>query len=241
MVPERIQQYLRLVVARAREPVPVGGFVLYLHPTDRHPFLNYAIPSPDATEWDGAELIRVARAHDRVPRLEYLERCFPSVEASLSEHGFRLESRLRLMTCSADSISARPLEVQIRRVESGSPLVGPMLTVTRAAFGQGAPNDSAIAEWDGRAVAALKGEEVLGSAGWTTVIDEMSEIVGVAVAEHARRSGIGYALTVAAAREAFADGAALALLTPGSDTTARVYARAGFHDTTTMLHLRHEQ
>jgi GNAT superfamily N-acetyltransferase len=116
-----------------------------------------------------------------------------------------------------------------------------MLTVTRAAFGEGPPGDSQVAGWDGRAVAALAGDELLGSAGWTRVINEMSEIVGVAVAEHARRRGIGAALTVAATREAFTEGASLALLTPGSDATARVYARAGFHDATTMLHLRYER
>jgi hypothetical protein len=42
-----------------------------------------------------------------------------------------------------------------------------------------------------------------------------------------------------AARGAFADGASMALLTPGSDPTARVYERVGFRQTTTMVHLRH--
>jgi predicted GNAT family acetyltransferase len=70
------------------------------------------------------------------------------------------------------------------------------------------------------------------------VIDGMSEIGGVAVAEAARRRGIGAALTVAASRGAFDDGASMVLLTPGDDATARVYERAGFRDATTMLHLR---
>jgi GNAT superfamily N-acetyltransferase len=241
MVPERIQQYLRSVIAPEREPIPAGGFVLYLHPTDRHPFPNYAIPSRGATDWDGAELIRVALMYGRVPRLEYLESCFPSVAALLSQQGFRLESRLRLMTCSADAISAPPMEIEIQRVAAGSPLVRAMLTVTRGAFGEEPQDESEVAGWDGRAVAALMGDELVGGASWTAVIDEMREVVGVAVADRARRRGIGTALTVAAAREAFAEGASLVLLTPGSDATARMYARTGFQDATTMLHLRYDQ
>jgi GNAT superfamily N-acetyltransferase len=71
------------------------------------------------------------------------------------------------------------------------------------------------------------------------VIDKMSEVVGIGVAEPARRQGIGAALSAAAARAAFSEGASVALLTPGDDNTARVYERAGFRDATTMLHLRH--
>jgi predicted GNAT family acetyltransferase len=241
MVPERIQQYLRSVVAREREPNPAGGFVLYLHPTDPHPFLNYAIPSQGATDWDATELIRVAQMYNRVPRLEYLESCFPSLAAALSAQGFGLEARHRLMTCSADAINASPMEFEIQRVAADSALVPAMLTVTRGAFGEGPPDDSELAGWDGRAVAALVGGEVVGGARWTAVIDEMSEIAGVGVAYNARRRGIGAALTAAAARGAFAEGASLVLLTPGSDATARVYARAGFQDATTMLHLRYEK
>ena len=42
MFSARIQRYLRSVVASEREPVPAGAFVLYVHPTDPHPFLKYA-------------------------------------------------------------------------------------------------------------------------------------------------------------------------------------------------------
>jgi predicted GNAT family acetyltransferase len=227
------------VVAREREPIPAGGFVLYVHPTDHHPFLNYAIPVEDATEGDGIALIRAARERGLVPRLEYLDSIFPWVEEALSASGFTRESRLRLMTCSPDTLSTQAADVELRRVEAGSPLVGPMLSVTRDAFGDGPPSDELIAHWKGQTVAALQYGQIVGSASWTTVIDGMSEIGGVAVAEGARRQGIGRALTVAAARRAFTDGASMALLTPGDDVTARVYERAGFRDATTMLHLRH--
>jgi ribosomal protein S18 acetylase RimI-like enzyme len=238
MLPTHIQQYLRSVVARGREPIPAGAFVLYVHPTNPHPYLNYAIPLAGATGGDGAELIRAARSRELVPRLEYLESCFPWVEESLSASGFTREGRLPVMTCSADTLGRQATDVELVLVEPGSSLVRPMLTVTGAAFGDPPPEDQEVAQWRGRTIAALRDGEVVGSASWTTVIDDMSEIAGVAVAEHARRRGIGSALTVAATRRAFAEGATLALLTPGSDDSERIYERAGFRSVTSMLHLR---
>lgn len=226
------------MVSREREPVPAGAFVLYVHPTETHPFMNYAIPVAGASGGDGAKLIRTASARGLVPRLEYLESCFPWVEESLSADGFTREGRLPVMTCSPDTLAEQTSDVELALVEPGSQLVGPMLTVTRAAFGEPPPDEGYVAGWSGSTVAALADGEVIGSASWTPVIDGLSEIAGVAVAEHARRRGIGAALTIAATRHAFADGASMALLTPGSDASARVYERAGFRIVTPMLHLR---
>jgi hypothetical protein len=47
-------------------------------------------------------------------------------------------------------------------------------------------------------------------------------------------------LTAAASAHAFADGADLAILTPGDEPTARVYARVGFTPVATMVHMRLE-
>jgi GNAT superfamily N-acetyltransferase len=240
MLAPRIQQYLRSVVEREREPVAAGAFVLYVHPTSAHPYLNYAIPLPDAHADDGATLVEVARERGLVPRLEYLDGCFPWVEESLAATGFTREARLRLMTCRPAELMACDARVDLVRVEPASELVRPMLTVRHGAFGEPAPSDDEVEGWDGRAVAAVSGGSVLGAAGWTAVIDGMSEIVGVGVAENARGQGVGAALTAAATRCAFAEGASLALLTPGDDNTARVYERAGFKDTTTMIHLSRE-
>jgi GNAT superfamily N-acetyltransferase len=235
-VDSRIQSYLRSVVAAGREAVPAGAFVLYVNPFSDHPYRNYAIPAEGALDGDGEAL--VAAAHDRglVPRLEFIEPCFPWVEAALAPAGFQVEGRLRVMTCSQALDCDSPAEIVL--VEPGSPLVRPALTATRAAFGEGPPADAEVEAYEGRIVAALVDGEVVGGAGWTSVLDGMSEIVGVGVLEEHRRRGIAGALTAAATRAAFAEGATLALLTPGDDDTARVYERAGFADATTMLHLR---
>lgn len=234
----RIQEYLRSVVEREREPVRAGAFVIYVHATSSHPYLNYAIPAADAKRDDGSELIRTASERGLVPRLEYVEESFPWVEGALKQSGFVLEGRLRLMTCTPDTVASLDPPCELHRVAPGSELVRPMLTVTAAAFGDGPPDDAAVARWNRNTVVAVRGGEVLGSASWTTVIDGISEIAGVAVGEQERRQGIGPSLSVAATRAAFADGASLAMLTPGHEGSARVYERAGYSDLSTMLHLR---
>ena len=234
----RIQRYLRAVVESTREPVPAGAFVLYVHPRSEHPFANYAIPADGAGIDNGAALVAAARERGLVPRLEYIEPCFPSVAQALAPAGFSREGRLRLMTCTAFNALQVPPGVELADVGLRSPLVAATLTATNAAFGDGPPSDADVAAWPGRGVAALVDGQVVGGASWTAIIDGITEIAGVGVIETMRRKGIGGALTAAAVRSAFEAGATLAILTPGDDRTARVYQRAGFIDTTTMLHLR---
>jgi GNAT superfamily N-acetyltransferase len=234
----RIQRYLRAVVERTREPVPAGAFVLYVHPSSRHPFANYAIPADGAGIDDGAALVAAARGRGLVPRLEYIEPCFPALEQALEPAGFTREGRLRLMSCTALNPVDAPPGVDLVEVGLRSPLVADTLRATNAAFGDGPPSDADVAAWPGRCVAALVDGHVVGAASWTAIIDGFTEIAGVGVIETMRRKGIGGAVTAAAVRAAFEAGATLAILTPGDEETARVYQRAGFTDTTTMLHLR---
>ncbi len=234
----RIQRYLRAVVESTREPVPAGAFVLYVHPHSAHPFANYAIPADGAEIDDGAALVAAARDRGLVPRLEYIEPCFPSVEKALASRGFTREGRLRLMTAAALNPPEAPAGVELADVDLRSPLAAATLAATHAAFGDSPPSAADVAGWPGRGVAALVDGQVVGGASWTPVIDGITEIAGVGVIETMRRRGIGGALTAAAVRAAFDAGATLAILTPGDDETARVYERVGFSDTTAMLHLR---
>ena len=56
-------------------------------------------------------------------------------------------------------------------------------------------------------------------------------IFGVGVVEHARRRGIGAALTSWLLEDAFSAGAELAHLNPDTEEAARLYARMGFVET----------
>jgi predicted GNAT family acetyltransferase len=77
---------------------------------------------------------------------------------------------------------------------------------------------------------------VVAAAGWSRMIAGVSEIVGVATAEPFRRRGLAGALTAAAARAAFDEGAEICVLSPGDETAMRVYERAGFSRVATMPH-----
>lgn len=231
----RVQDYLRAVLAVKREAVPAGAFVFYVHPTSAHTYLNYAVPLPDAERGDGRELIAVAHARERQPRLEYIEECFPWVAGALAADGFVLESRLALMACAPERCREPHVEAELRPVAAD--LVGPMLVVQTMAFGDPPPTRDAVAGWRGDAVVALVDGQVVGAAQFTQVSDGVTEIGGVAVAQAYRRRGLGAALTAAATRAAGEHGAELAVLTPGDDDAGRVYERVGFATAATMIHL----
>jgi ribosomal protein S18 acetylase RimI-like enzyme len=229
----RIQRYLRAVIGLEREPVAAGAFTLYVHPTEDHPFLNYAIPDEGAEPDDGAALTAAARERGLVPRIEAVEHEAPWVR---DLPGFELEGDLRLMTCQEPIELESTAELVV--VQRGSKYVAPLLRGVMEAFGENEPSQERIDNFRGRAVAALVDGEVVGGASWTRVLDGMTEIAGIGVREPFRCQGIAGALTSAATRQGLAEGARLAVLSPGHEGAARVYERAGFADASRIIHLR---
>ena len=138
------------------------------------------------------------------------------------------------MTCGPD-------ELVVPAADVPGLVVGPVgdadlrdaARVQRAAFGQAPPRRES---YGGGAVLARVGGAPAAVAAWTAVVDGTSEVAGVATAEAWRRRGLAGVVTAAVARAAFAAGARLCLLSPGNDEAQRVYARAGFRGTATMLH-----
>ena len=175
---------------------------------------------------------------ERLPRLEWVEEAAAGNGRTRSSAGMRLELR------AADDLRAggagRVAADRRRRRGLGS-------RPRRRARGREPPASSARARFDdrgasadrprgggGAVVARIDGPAVA-AAGWTPVVHGVSEIVGVATAEAAPRRLAGV-VTAAAARGAFAAGAALCVLSPGDDAAQRVYARAGFALAATILH-----
>jgi predicted GNAT family acetyltransferase len=230
---ERIQRYLRDRVAAEREAVPAGAFTLYVHPTEDHPFLNYAIPNEGAEPDDGSALVAAARERGLMPRVEAVQPCAPWVR---DLPGFEVEDELRLMATEAPV--AQESEAEIVVVRKGSPHVAGLLRAQMAAFDEPPPTDERIERWDGRSVAALVDGEVVGGASWTLVLDGMTEVAGIGVLEAYRRRGIAGALTSAATQQGFAEGASMAVLVPGHEGAARVYERAGYANASRMIHVR---
>jgi len=238
-----LQAFLRTSAQRGRKVLRAAPFTVTIHPDDALRFLNYAIPDDGARpDPDAIAALRDAfRVHERLPRLEWIEEAAPAVAAALAGAGMVEELRTPLMTCGPD-------ELVVPAADVPGLVVGPVgdadlrdaARVQRAAFGQ-APLAADEPPYDSRrggggAVLARVRGAPASIAVWTAVVDGTSEVAGVATAEAWRRRGLAGVVTAAAARAAFAAGARLCLLSPGNDEAQRVYARAGFRGTATMLH-----
>jgi ribosomal protein S18 acetylase RimI-like enzyme len=244
-----VQRYLRAVAADGRQVLCTGPFDVFLDHDSDHPFSNYAIPRNDAepSEEAVAEIVAVMQGAARMPRLEFLPATAPAAERALLEWGFSEELRTPLMTCSAkgladynipDGVIIQPLGPDAEREQ-----VDGLLRALALAFGEvfdPATTDSASARLLRRtAVVAYADEEIAGGGMCLDVLEGVVELVGIGVMDDYRERGIGAAVTGELARLAFENGATTAFLTPGAESTARIYERAGFERTDEMLHLVH--
>jgi ribosomal protein S18 acetylase RimI-like enzyme len=238
-----LQAFLRTSAGRGRRVERVGPFTVTIHHDDPLKFVNYAIPDDGARPEPAAiEALRAAfRAHDRLPRLEWIEEAAPDVAAALAAAGMAEELRTPLMACTEADLAALGADVPGLTVAPvGDADLRDSGNVQRVAFAVAPlaadepPSDPRRAG-GGSVLARVDGEPVA-AATWTAVVDGTSEVAGVATAERWRRRGLAGAVTAAAAREAFAAGARLCVLSPGGDEAQRVYARAGFRRAATMLH-----
>jgi ribosomal protein S18 acetylase RimI-like enzyme len=247
-VDARIQAYLRDAAARSRETARIGPFLATFDPTSDNRFLNYAIPDDDAQP-SAAEVQALIEAYlrrDLRPRLEYLPSTAPGVEAAVRAAGFEAEGRLPLMIRTSDRIVDPP---RLEGVELLTPSTDEELRGATAAqseaFG-GPPLSGANADRmratiasGGIAIAAreLATGTIVGAGVCTPPADEVTELAGIGVQTAYRRRGIAGALTARLAQQAFAAGVTTAFLTPGDDGAGRVYERAGFEQTSLMLHI----
>jgi ribosomal protein S18 acetylase RimI-like enzyme len=238
-----LQAFLRTSAARGRRVVRVAPFTVTMHPHDPLRFLNYAIPD-DGARPDAAAVAALRDAFlaaGRRPRLEWIEEAAPEVADALAAAGMAEELRTPLMTCSPSALVAAAAAVDGLVVgAAGDGDLHDLARVQRAAFGEAPlladepPSDPR--RGGGGAVLARVAGEPVAVAAWTAVVDGCSEVAGVATAEPWRRRGLAGVMTAAAARAAFAAGAALCVLSPGDERAQRVYARAGFRPAATMLH-----
>ncbi|HLJ66934.1 MAG TPA: GNAT family N-acetyltransferase, partial [Chloroflexota bacterium] len=244
----RIQAYLRDVTARERETERIGPFLATFSRSSANPFLNYAIPddgaAPSADEI--ADLIRSYERHGLRPRLEYITRSAPLVEAPLLEAGFRVEGRLALMTSRRGEECTPPIPpgIELRRPETDGELLG-VRTVQHEAYGEPEPATKEDAQRvaanlraGGMAVLARVQDtgEPVGAGEYTPILDGVTEITSIAVRAPYRRRGIAAAMTVWLARAALAAGATVPFLM-ANEAEERIYARAGFRTTSSVLHI----
>ncbi len=246
----RIQQYLRGAAAREREVERIGPFLATFDARDDNRYLSYAIPDDGAvpSAREVAELVAAFRRRGRAPRLEYLPSLTPAAEPVLLDGGFAVEALLPGMACTAATLVAVPVPegIAIAVPDADAGWHG-LAAAQHAAFGATAQQDDPDGPARGRARQAAGGVALLardtgsgaivGGGVATVPGDGVTEIAGIGVLETHRRRGIAAALTADLTRRAFAAGAEIAWLTPGDEGAHRVYARAGFADATTILHL----
>jgi GNAT superfamily N-acetyltransferase len=249
----QLQQYLRGTAARDRDVERVGPFTATFDPRATNPYLSYAIPDDGArpTLADVAALAEAYHRRNRVPRLEYLPAAAPAVEAALLAGGFTVDARLPVMTCTAQSIvDLVPEDGIVVAVPDTDADWRGLRAAQHAAFGDvaeelGDHGDAAELTRARERLAAgglallardVASGAILGGGVATVPGDGVTEIAGIGVLETHRRRGIAGAITAGLARAALDAGVRTVWLTPGGDGAHRVYARAGFVDTTAMVH-----
>jgi GNAT superfamily N-acetyltransferase len=245
---QQLQKYLRAAAARGRDVEQIGPFLATFDRETDHRHLSYAIPEDGArpTAGEVAALIEAYRRRGRLPRLEFLPGVAPYAESALLAGGFAVEARLPAMTCAPGrGVDVAPPPGFALGVPADDEELRAMSAVQHAAFGDGPPDAAAIARsraWiEAGALAVFARDqatgEIVGGGATTVQGDGVTEIVGIGVAEPYRRRGLAAAITARLTADAFAAGVTTAYLTPGDDGAHRVYGRAGYVDTTVMLHI----
>lgn len=249
---QRIQDALRAMAIQGRELVHVDPFVLTIDRSTSLEFMNYAVPKPGAAAWPEAAIETLCREfaeRGRMPRLEFVEDCWPGLRPALEAHAFTVDLDPLGMVCGADDLvdlSGPPgLALEAVRRDAPQEAVVGLLEIRSRAFadiaGGGPVGEADIRRFrecgSDSVLARTAGGTAVGVASWQPAQLGVTEIVAVGVLADHRRMGIAGALTSAAARDAFAHGVELAFLTPGHDEAARVYERAGFRPALRCLHM----
>jgi hypothetical protein len=241
VIASSIHAYLRAAGQASRQTVRTGPFLALVHPNSSNPFLNYAIPDDDAepTAADAATLADVFRAHDRVPRLEYVHEAAPGVRTRVTAAGFALVRELPVLTCAADGLTPLPAPegFEVGLAETIDDHHGALLVGHEAYAETGPPPGLAEAESrlsfarEGGLVVlahALATGEPAASAVCEPPYDGVTELAAVGTRAAFRRRGLAGAVTSRLAVAVARAGGREMWLTPESEEAERIYGRIGF-------------
>ncbi|MGX9890451.1 GNAT family N-acetyltransferase [Streptomyces sp. NPDC002276] len=234
-----VQNHARTRALRSYGHLRSGPFVVRHDRNWPSPFANYAIPDDGAapTASEISALVSTFRALDRVPRLEYLPTCAPQVEAALLAAGFTAENRAAVMACAAETliIPRASADVLITEPTDDAGLLA-TATVQHAGYGQPGEPTTGETAWlrdtiTGGGVVALASTDdgtAVGAGVCSSPVDGLSELAGLAVAESARRRGIGATLSAYLTAAVLDRGCRTVWLEPGDPGIERIYARIGY-------------
>ncbi|MEU1124583.1 GNAT family N-acetyltransferase [Streptomyces sp. NPDC005899] len=233
-----VQSYARTLALRSPGHYRTGPFTVRHNPDWELRFANYAIPDRGAepTAGDVADLVAAMRAHDRLPRLEFLPSWAPAVEQALLDAGFTVESRAPVLVCTPAALRVPgPVDgLRIAEPRTEDEFASAAAVQHTGFGGEGGPDDGMIA-WlrtataDG-GVSALATVDGLpaGAGGCSAPVDGIGELAGLAVADVFRRRGVGAALSAWLTATAFERGFDTVWLEPGSPDVERIYAGIGY-------------
>jgi ribosomal protein S18 acetylase RimI-like enzyme len=235
---ERIHAYILGVTRGQSTVVESGPFDLLLHKKLTVPWGSAGVPrlgaQPSATDIARAAKEFVDR--DRTPRWEFIAELFPGLAEELADGGFGGPTYEPLLVLDPDSLPAPgsgPEAMTIRTFDVSRDPATEVVDMIQIAFGDAAdpagveaflttvaePNTTQLVAFiDDRAVASGRLAHHAG----------VGEITGVAVAEPARRQGIGSALTRELAATGVEAGCEVVYLTARDAAAARIYERLGF-------------
>jgi len=226
-----------------RKVVPCPSFCVMLNPTDPMVWINYAVPTGEASAADIAAMVEAFRAHDRVPRLEFFRDLWPSVAMGLEEAGFSCLAEMPIMILQAADFSDRPSAISCSEV--GPDEVDVLSAVTGAAFAETdhleAPSAESVALGSaavagGRWIAMLATIDSEVAGGGVAVGNRKSrEAAGIGTLPRFRRQGVASAVLDALGKRHFGEGGELMWLTPGDVAAQSVYERAGYRTVGTQV------
>jgi ribosomal protein S18 acetylase RimI-like enzyme len=231
----RIQNALIESTKPTREVADAGGFVVLLTPDDPLIWINYAVPTSEATPNDVDEMIAVFQKARRTPRLEFFADLWSDTITSLEQRGFICEKRMPIMVLNRDEWHGLKHNHEIREIDA--PKFNEFNKVLSEAFGMenvettsdplDDPTYQRIASGATLACFALKDGQVVGG-GLGVGTKEIREIAGIGTLKDFRKQGIASAVIAHLLDQFFAQGGEIAWLTPGDDTAQSVYSNLGF-------------
>ncbi len=234
----RLQNSLIQATKSTRETPHSSSFMILLTPSDPLVWLNYAVPTTEATTDQVCEMISVFRKANRTPRLEFFADLWPQTIASLEKSGFVCEKRMPIMVLNRDEWQGLNHSHDVQSVDASS--YREFNYVLEQAFGmtsddrekkESDPHDDPtfqrIAAGATLASAAFVNGKVVGG-GLGVGTPEIREIAGIGTAIQNRKQGIASAVIAHLLDRFFSEGGEIAWLTPGDDTAQSVYSNLGF-------------
>ena len=246
----KMQQFLIENARQVYRSYNLGSFDVFIHEKESLSFLNYSIPTSAESKCFSKEYIEILKLFDlnkRKVRFEFLEEFAPQLSTQLLAVGLKEEYRVDFMICTRDSFT-EPSSIDGYVISSlNSSSAGDKLknfkVIQEISFnGNSNIQSNLIDEKDvilsiggGIGFIGCKNDISVSACQYTTIIDGITELVGIATLPQYRCKGFGAAISARATEVAFENGASIVCLSAADANASKIYASIGFAKIGTML------